>query len=1317
MSKIRWLHISDLHIRANESAEWNLLQKQFPFPPISFLVFTGDLHQFGQDYEKSLDFLRRLAKQYKLNSNDIFIVPGNHDVDADQENAEYWARLANERLDSISNTAADVLDQDNRPLTERFSQYCVAVQSLVSRKDFSYPWAGVFCREWRKKVNVIHLNTALLSCKETQLQQITDVTALAGLTLKNPHLPVIVLAHHNFYRLSDAQYKLLVTCFRRLNVRAYLHGDIHKGREAPILLDNGRQIPCIAAPSIYRNPADSYSETGAYLYEWDLDSPQGKVKVVPYQWQDFELKPAKSVIESFDMQSIEQGLWQTYQEKTSSLDLGMLPGIIYGSRSREPNVEEYENIGDAKEQPMIRLFQKHSDERYFQLIGSGKQACGGTGKTSTLLSMAAALTSPNWKRQQWVPLYFSLKDLYGLNKKSREEGNRLVNAAAAVYQIEWDKAHPSLLFLLDGFNEIFHPVDRTRCLQDIQQITKEFYPDDAVIITSRDPLSSYISLGECDAAFDYDQLDEWTIYFRNCYVQALSEDQKNRYVGEPKPSPDDQIWSILDTPFYLARYHNTKMELGMTARRWLTPAFEQFLQKDKPEKTTLMLQLMLREINRLSSGVSVVEAERQCFILMKVLPFLGYRQVLSDRLGSDLSTGPRLHFRRADIYRCTYDCLNACLTQVELWPEYCGDYAEKLEMYWDNFCELYENDKKPRIGALEKQVPYSTFLFGLLIYSNGVSHFCHDNYRDFFAALHIANVVYLLSSGFGLSDQKPEVQEVLLLQVEVFDHSILLDAEMILEQYFGLHFENELCFTKMLDCAQDKLSRLVLLHILIRFLEASAQSITRKFGSISDQRLFIYRSSLYMQFKELFELIQPSFDQMTDRYGQFYVYALAMLARDYRTGKSGERNLIKCAGFAQLTADAEKRFNVPKADGYLQLGLCINAYMEDLLNGRVSDFYPRMPHDLALAKKIYHAVTVYSGSRNEYIIQELMRPLLGKRCKYTADTLGCSDIFSMMLSSAYEKYRQAGSIHAQKIAEFGFISKAYLILAAIGTSGGAFNTLAQMLLNQANQLEADPRLTFFRANPEDVPHQDSQDLTYSLNGNGHFVLAFRLLLVVCNIRRGSQPYSHSKAAELILKGRVTVRTQTDGTLVVSDNADGVYVSGGDSWVESALNKAIGGDNTMAYYWKGRYYLELANRSPSTILKNEYQKMAIDCFQATRAVGFPYQSYLEGGSAPVPVKWLSAMELLAFPEEISFLCDPNQVYQAIYQCLSAQVKAVGQEQITLKNEAYRLTKQDVLENVRRFRGISSIRFESSYVFQIDELLHRLDNLDKNMAIFR
>lgn len=83
MSTIRWLHISDLHLQENQNAEWNLLQNHLPFPSIKFLVFTGDLHQFGQSYEKSLEFLRHLMEQYKLSTNDVFIVPGNRDVDED----------------------------------------------------------------------------------------------------------------------------------------------------------------------------------------------------------------------------------------------------------------------------------------------------------------------------------------------------------------------------------------------------------------------------------------------------------------------------------------------------------------------------------------------------------------------------------------------------------------------------------------------------------------------------------------------------------------------------------------------------------------------------------------------------------------------------------------------------------------------------------------------------------------------------------------------------------------------------------------------------------------------------------------------------------------------------------------------------------------------------------------------------------------------------------------------------------------------------------------------------------------------------------
>lgn len=78
----------------------------------------------------------------------------------------------------------------------------------------------------------------------------------------------------------------------------------------------------------------------------------------------------------------------------------------------------------------------------------------------------------------------------------------------------------------------------------------------------------------------------------------------------------------------------------------------------------------------------------------------------------------------------------------------------------------------------------------------------------------------------------------------------------------------------------------------------------------------------------------------------------------------------------------------------------------------------------------------------------------------------CSGVlrhFQIILEAAYEKYVSAANQNNQnyqEIARLGYVSKAYLVLAAIGTSGGALNLLAQMLINQANQYEADQRIPF-----------------------------------------------------------------------------------------------------------------------------------------------------------------------------------------------------------------------------------------------------------------
>ena len=77
---IRWLHISDLHIK--DRADWNnfereLLEKCKEFGKINIIIVTGDFHNFceKENFILAKEFLVRLTEQLELDINkDLFIV-------------------------------------------------------------------------------------------------------------------------------------------------------------------------------------------------------------------------------------------------------------------------------------------------------------------------------------------------------------------------------------------------------------------------------------------------------------------------------------------------------------------------------------------------------------------------------------------------------------------------------------------------------------------------------------------------------------------------------------------------------------------------------------------------------------------------------------------------------------------------------------------------------------------------------------------------------------------------------------------------------------------------------------------------------------------------------------------------------------------------------------------------------------------------------------------------------------------------------------------------------------------------------------------
>lgn len=176
MSKISWLHLSDLHLGRDVYNEKIVLEKlladiktQIEINNIELnLVFiTGDLTFSGQkeEFEHVQEFIGELLIVTKLNKDDVVVVPGNHDVNHNQvlSIARNSKKLLNNR-DAIS----EIIGNE----TERY----IYTQGLKNYYEFienNFSWAkagkkNALSYTINKKLNgtsvsILSLNTAWLA--------------------------------------------------------------------------------------------------------------------------------------------------------------------------------------------------------------------------------------------------------------------------------------------------------------------------------------------------------------------------------------------------------------------------------------------------------------------------------------------------------------------------------------------------------------------------------------------------------------------------------------------------------------------------------------------------------------------------------------------------------------------------------------------------------------------------------------------------------------------------------------------------------------------------------------------------------------------------------------------------------------------------------------------------------------------------------------------------------------------------------------------------------------------------------------------------
>ena len=237
--KCSWLQLSDLHVF--NTADKNLIIQSYEELSKSispdFIVVTGDFRHLKDestfDYKNAKDFLSRICKIFRINDkNNVFLVPGNHDVnihsDKNVKNARYVA------VDkTIKNGYNSYKENLNDLITCGFSEYTQFVKDFyadsgIEDERVKNP-AGVYCSVWQNIINIVHVNTALISDNNKEHKQIVDFEAIIELADRlDRSRPTIMLAHHGIEALDNSHQVYLKKALENSEYSAYLHGDIHR---------------------------------------------------------------------------------------------------------------------------------------------------------------------------------------------------------------------------------------------------------------------------------------------------------------------------------------------------------------------------------------------------------------------------------------------------------------------------------------------------------------------------------------------------------------------------------------------------------------------------------------------------------------------------------------------------------------------------------------------------------------------------------------------------------------------------------------------------------------------------------------------------------------------------------------------------------------------------------------------------------------------------------------------------------------------------------------------------------------------------------
>ncbi|HEX4953489.1 MAG TPA: metallophosphoesterase [Thermoanaerobaculia bacterium] len=193
-ASLRWLHLSDLHLKADETwdrratlkalVEHARRQKAEGFAP-QMVFLTGDVAFSGkrEEYDHAFRFCEQLAKTLDLEPRrDFFVVPGNHDVD--RSAIKRGDRAIAEGLESAAHVEEIFRDAPSLELLGRrlanFYAFTERLFGTARAWEAARPWRVDHREVGGAKVAILQLNSAWACGTKLEEKTHRDLVLLVG---------------------------------------------------------------------------------------------------------------------------------------------------------------------------------------------------------------------------------------------------------------------------------------------------------------------------------------------------------------------------------------------------------------------------------------------------------------------------------------------------------------------------------------------------------------------------------------------------------------------------------------------------------------------------------------------------------------------------------------------------------------------------------------------------------------------------------------------------------------------------------------------------------------------------------------------------------------------------------------------------------------------------------------------------------------------------------------------------------------------------------------------------------------------------------